>query len=590
MKTRLTLGLALALAAGHAAAGLLPDDQSTLMSEGYAMSGYAVEGQKSAADQRAAMAELHAWLLSEAVLDDRAKGLVAALDRNDRILLGLEACTDCNELQNSERRFQVGVGKPVGQWVDFSELATKHLRGVRTFAEGALQGTVDGGLVWTIKLASPGAAGLRIGLSGLDLPANAALYAFNDRGEAFGPYVDKGAQASGELVTHMLSGDQVYLQLRVSGAPKQLERLRFRIDDIGFISGKFDLARQIDATHRQDKTHCTSGVENAGCVENAQCYGTGDLASINNLRKAIGAMLYRSGGSYYICTGGLIANTANRPMFLTANHCISKGAEASSLEVYWNHTVSCGTRSCDYGWSGGRTSDIGASILASNRTGDYTLMELASTLPSGAYALGWNSTAVANSNNTALYRISHPSGAPQAFSTQNVNTSAGVCGTLPRGSYIYSTDDIGATEGGSSGSPVVNANGEIVGQLYGACGTNLNDVCDSGSNATVDGAFAGYFSAVQPHLTADGGGGGGGGGFELTGVARKAKGTWNVNLSWSGSSAGNIDVFRNNSKLATVSNSGKYTDATGLRGSASFSYQVCNAGTTTCSNTITVSF
>jgi len=52
---------------------------------------------------------------------------------------------------------------------------------------------------------------------------------------------------------------------------------------------------------------------------------------------------------------------------------------------------------------------------------------------------------------------------------------------------------------------VVNGSGQIVGQLYGACGFNVGDVCDRASNSTVDGAFAEYFSAVQPFLQGGGG-------------------------------------------------------------------------------------
>jgi hypothetical protein len=77
---------------------------------------------------------------------------------------------------------------------------------------------------------------------------------------------------------------------------------------------------------------------------------------------------------------------------------------------------------------------------------------------------------------------------------------------LPRGSFLYSKDNLGATEGGSSGSPVVNGAGQIVGQLYGACGTNLNNVCDSASNATVDGAFAATYPNVSSWLSPSGGG------------------------------------------------------------------------------------
>jgi hypothetical protein len=51
---------------------------------------------------------------------------------------------------------------------------------------------------------------------------------------------------------------------------------------------------------------------------------------------------------------------------------------------------------------------------------------------------------------------------------------------------------------------VLNGSGQIVGQLYGACGFNLNDVCDAESNATVDGAFAVSYSQISGIL---GGGG-----------------------------------------------------------------------------------
>jgi hypothetical protein len=100
----------------------------------------------------------------------------------------------------------------------------------------------------------------------------------------------------------------------------------------------------------------------------------------------------------------------------------------------------------------------------------------------------------------ALYRISHPAGAPQAYSAQEVDTSRPTCRSWPRGNWIYSSDTFGATEGGSSGSPVVNAAGQFVGQLSGACGYNVNNPCDAAKNATVDGAFAAYYADVAAFL------------------------------------------------------------------------------------------
>jgi hypothetical protein len=108
---------------------------------------------------------------------------------------------------------------------------------------------------------------------------------------------------------------------------------------------------------------------------------------------------------------------------------------------------------------------------------------------------------VANTNNAPLWRISHPAWAPQAWSSDLVSTTAPTCTGWPRGQRIYSrTQNPGGTEGGSSGSPVVNGSSQVVGQLSGACGTNVNNDCDHVNNATVDGAFAFYFSSVQPFL------------------------------------------------------------------------------------------
>lgn len=64
-----------------------------------------------------------------------------------------------------------------------------------------------------------------------------------------------------------------------------------------------------------------------------------------------------------------------------------------------------------------------------------------------------------------------------------------------------------------------------------------------------------------------------------------------VDLTWSGSTAANVDVYRDNSRVTTTANDGAYTD-TGLSRNAAgaFTYKVCNEGTTTCSNESIVNF
>ncbi len=46
----------------------------------------------------------------------------------------------------------------------------------------------------------------------------------------------------------------------------------------------------------------------------------------------------------------------------------------------------------------------------------------------------------------------------------------------------------------------MNASDQVVGQLSGACGTNVGNPCDNTSNATVDGALAYYWASVRPYI------------------------------------------------------------------------------------------
>ena len=142
---------------------------------------------------------------------------------------------------------------------------------------------------------------------------------------------------------------------------------------------------------------------------------------------------------------------------------------------------------------------------------DATLLRLKGTAPPGAVSLGYSTSPVANAQGASLYRISHPALGHQAYTEHKVDVNRPVCSGAPRGDIIYSSDTYGATEGGSSGSPVVNSAGEIVGQLWGGCGATPLDVCNTMTNspylsdyddATIDGALAvSYDNAFHPWLS-----------------------------------------------------------------------------------------
>jgi len=445
-----------------------------------------------AAGEAQRMADLHQVLVA-----DRAAGAEVNLGP----LSAAEQQRLDDALNASERRVLVGVDRPVGAIVDLAVVNGLSAWEANASRVGGISTRFDGALVWSGTFRSPGATAVRAHIADVDLPASAAIYVYNEVGQAFGPYLGSGINGNNEIWTNTVAGDTITVQLELAPGYTVEDRFAsyFEVASIGHMGENFQLARW-ESNHPDRKSFCTgsSGPVNASCIYNASCASI--PSGIQPAEYGIAEMLFASGGSYYICTGGLLNDTAGSgtAYFLTANHCISTSSEASSLETYWDFTVPCGTTNCSYAWAGGRATP-GGSVLSTSSTSDYSLLLLPS-IPGGRTFLGWTSAAVANSNGTTLYRISHPSGAPQAYSTHTVSTSAPTCSSWPRGNWIYERDSYGATEGGSSGSPIMNASAQVVGQLSGSCGTNLNNTCDNVNNATVDGAFANYYSSVSSWL------------------------------------------------------------------------------------------
>jgi hypothetical protein len=79
-------------------------------------------------------------------------------------------------------------------------------------------------------------------------------------------------------------------------------------------------------------------------------------------------------------------------------------------------------------------------------------------------------------------------------------------------------------------------------------------------------------------------------GILLSARGYKVKGKQRVDLTWSGAAGANVDVFRNDAKLVTTANDGAYTDNINKNGSGSYRYRVCEAGTSTCSAEVLVTF
>jgi len=439
-------------------------------------------------EEAAQQATLHTWLMKEMPAGVLNQPIVVSLTEAER--------------QDLQRRQEANAGpavvgrtKPISEVVRFSSLDSALLSGnPRQVGHGILQATPDGGFVWAVAVVSQGAGAVRVHINALSLPDDADLFFFSRSGQAFGPYSKGGPTGNNDFWTNTVFGSEGIVLLRHYGpnGADDLKGTAFNISDVGHIGPKFT-SGLIAVT----ESFCSFNVP---CIENASCH---NVAAANPAKSSVALLQWIAGAFIYTCTGSLIADSDSStqiPYFMTANHCINKAADASNLEQYFQFSIACGSTNCPAQTNPGGIQRLGSTIKANGTGGDFSLLQLSQTPPSGSVFLGWNNAPIANTNNAALYRISHPAWAPQAYSDGHVDTSAPTCTGWPRGERIYSRTTTGGTEGGSSGSPVVNASSQFVGQLSGACGTNVNDACDQTNNATVDGAFAFYYSSVAPFL------------------------------------------------------------------------------------------
>ncbi|MEJ5303265.1 MAG: T9SS type A sorting domain-containing protein [Bacteroidales bacterium] len=237
------------------------------------------------------------------------------------------------------------------------------------------------------------------------------------------------------------------------------------------------------------------------CEVNVNCQ-EGD--AWKDQRDAVVRILVRNQQSVYWCTGVLVNNTARdkTPYILTANHC-GKGASQENV-AQWQFFFNYESEDCPNPivepekklTIGGRKK--AASDLSNGNLGsDFYLLTLMQGIPAGAraYFAGWSRI---NEGARQGVCIHHPQGDLKKISTftspvVSSNWEA-TPGTHWKVVWSATANGHGVTEGGSSGSPLFNSDGLIVGTLTGGQAS-----CDSASLNQPD-----YFGKFSYHWDGNG--------------------------------------------------------------------------------------
>ncbi len=429
-----------------------------------------------------------------------AAGLLPASARHDLPPLSASeaAALDSQDSRSGLRRkvpaVKIGVSRALPERVGFSGLPSDLASGQSRVESGGLfQRSSDGRLIWTAQFSSAGAGAVRLHIAGAQLPPGSRAWVYSATGEAHGPYAfDRPMPAEG-FWTNTVYAPEVLLEVQFpAGAAADAPAARLAVSAIVHIDAAFAPGAKGAFRTKADT-----------CFVDEACVTPADFPNVADASLAVAQLTFVDGGSAFVCSGGLLNTEPETfvPYLLTANHCFSNQAAATSLEAVWQYVrASCnGPEPSPAGFP--RT--LGSTLLATGVTSDFTLVRLSEDPPDGSVFLGWTTQEVAFTGGTLLYRLSYPDGRPQFYTKEQISATPTpvACTDAEQGNFLYEKDLVGGTGGGSSGSPVYFEDLRVVGQLGGACETVPQDNCAVVANSTLDGAFSVTFPSVQPWLS-----------------------------------------------------------------------------------------
>lgn len=370
----------------------------------------------------------------------------------------------------------------------------------------------NGDRVWKMAIKSKYAKALTLLYSNFYMPEGATLYIYNEeRTEVLGGFTSINNKPSGEFATGILAGQMCYLEY-YEPASVQGEGV-INISHVGHAYRYVE-----DWTRGSDP-----------CQVNINC---SEGTNWQDEKRGVVRIIVVSNQGQGLCTGSLVNNTNLdcKNYILTALHCgeNSSASHFNQYIFYFNYERSgCSSGSIPNQSVTGCTKRADSDDGGGSSGSDFLLVELNNSIPTAynPYYNGWNASTSASSSGVGIH---HPSGDVKKISTYSsalTTTGWGISGTHWRVYWIATANGHGVTEGGSSGSPLFNNSGQIVGTLTGGgsyCsqvpnpspdaygkmsyhwasnpGDDLKDWLAPGSIAT---SLAGTYAPCTPALTRD---------------------------------------------------------------------------------------
>ena len=339
------------------------------------------------------------------------------------------------------------------------------LKPINANSNGRWYRTSTGDRFWKLTVIARDAQALGVLFNQLFLPEGSELFVYNeDHSEKLGAFTSFN-NSEEEWAIAPIRGASLTLEYY---APAEVtEHPILDIRGISYVFRGFE------------KPESRAGFGDSGpCQVNANC-AEGDLW--HNEQRSVVRIFTKAGSFFGFCSGALVRTIDGScpPYILSADHCAenTSTSDFNQWVFYFNYEgPNCANPASEVGLTSESIS--GCDLVASSGVGtisagsDFLLVELDNDVPSSyqPFYSGWSRESTVATNGVTIH---HPSGDIKKISTyvQTLLTGSWPGTSTPNRHWqVYWTataNGHGTTEGGSSGSPLFNEFGEIVGVLSG---------------------------------------------------------------------------------------------------------------------------
>lgn len=316
----------------------------------------------------------------------------------------------------------------------------------------------NGERIWRMAVRSEGALALHFNFSQFVIPKGAEVYIYSpDHQHIAGMYDQRSTLEDGAFYAQDIPGDEMiieyYQPASVDGTP-QIE--------ISSVGHTYKAISNYKGYH---------GTAEGDCHINTACP---EVEPWRDQVNSVVLIKITAGEYVYMCSGAMINNTRqdNTPYVFTAEHCYESGAA-------WRFYFGYETSSCEAVGGSFNKVAIGGQLVAKGQDSDFMLLKITGDINENykpnIFLAGWNRNTTTPSVGAAIH---HPGGDYKKYSKpRSVTSGTGYYTSFWRVGWLLGENNKGTTEQGSSGSPLFDANGYIVGSL--CCGTSSCEYIDA---------------------------------------------------------------------------------------------------------------